>query len=517
MGPPPSPGMGAPPAAPPAAGPPSGFPGPPPGMPPSGMPGPPPGRPNGSPAPPPPMGFSNMSINDVEPPPPAPAPPTDGFYSPSQNGGPDPASPEERLISSEREYVKKLEKLANLVKRMRTQNRWAEKEDNRKSTGLLADRYINSIFLNVDSLLMTHETLLKDFEEIRYERNILGGVGPLFSKLLPYLKIYTSYVAEYPRTVNALAKLRESFGALDRFLKFEEDLMDETVEDLREAPVHRIPEYVSLFEEFSNKAQGSDASSLKEALQSMRDMGNYINQSIQHMEARQRVVTLQEVMFDNRIDLVTPDRYWVKEGILTKDYNKQKLFHKRNDYFFILFSDMILYATIPDGNGKAKFKHALSIHGMQIEDVPDSGKRRSGFACKSPASSQQKSVTLYAKDEQDKQEWMSCFRDTVRQLEDNLRSLSKTPVTGDELEKRLTKRIEESKDDILAAAVGSSSPSSPSPSGTTAGPPKVHWIKQFDPNNSRYYYHCDATGVTQWEEPTGPNIQIEEIDAVWQS
>ena len=50
---------------------------------------------------------------------------------------------------------------------------------------------------------------------------------------------------------------------------------------------------------------------------------------------------------------------------------------------------------------------------------------------------------------------------------------------------------------------------------TTPAPSIEVWIKQFDPTHQRYYFHNAETGVTTWDEPTGPGVSVEEINEVW--
>lgn len=64
-------------------------------------------------------------------------------------------------------------------------------------------------------------------------------------------------------------------------------------------------------------------------------------------QARSKVIAIQS-KFGSQVDLVTPGRYFVREGMLKKVYNNQSLLKKTHKkYYFALFNDVLIYAARP--------------------------------------------------------------------------------------------------------------------------------------------------------------------------
>ena len=83
--------------------------------------------------------------------------------------------------------------------------------------------------------------------------------------------------------------------------------------------------------------------------------------SLRDQVARKLVVTVQQKIFQNSCDLVSPHRYVIKHGDLKKVYNKaMRHIANKKVYLFILFNDMLLVSCVMRQSHGHLFNHSQS-------------------------------------------------------------------------------------------------------------------------------------------------------------
>lgn len=155
---------------------------------------------------------------------------------------------------------------------------------------------------------------------------------------------------------------------------------------------------------------------------------------------RRQVVKFQEKLFKGSVDLITPSRLVLKFGELEKVFQKRSHMNKSKRYLFILFNDMLLYASLRSTVQSAKVKHVLQLTDMSIANIPEKANNpiHNAFFIVSRT----KPLTLIAKSDEEKKEWMDAITAAILNytaLQSELVGQS-VPADGAEFEKMIFKK-----------------------------------------------------------------------------
>ncbi len=172
---------------------------------------------------------------------------------------------------------------------------------------------------------------------------------------------------------------------------------------------------------------------LQEAIEVINKITHEVNQNIETAAAKKEVFFLQEIIFKNKINLITSSRYCVRYCILAKLFRSKKVIDsKKKDYLFILFDDCLCYANI-SRDKTATLKHALPLGGAQIQDIPDSANLKNAFFIKTS----HKSFVVSAPNPALKNGWMVDIEIHAQILENNFSNMGKNYPRSDEIEKNI--------------------------------------------------------------------------------
>ena len=156
--------------------------------------------------------------------------------------------------------------------------------------------------------------------------------------------------------------------------------------------------------------------SLTSALVDLEVVANEINDGLHKKEARLRVVEVQAHLEGCTIPLVTPTRYHVLDGPLSKKYNnvgfKMNLFKM---YHFFLFNDMMMYTTLPNAKGDCRLKYILPLIDMQVINIQDGALTKDvkyAFELRGSV----KSFVVHAVSEAEKQDWVAKLHAQIEQV-----------------------------------------------------------------------------------------------------
>jgi hypothetical protein len=172
---------------------------------------------------------------------------------------------------------------------------------------------------------------------------------------------------------------------------------------------------------------------LQEAIKVINKITHEVDQNIENTAAKKEVFFLQEILFKNKLNLITSSRYCVRYCVMTKMFRSKKVIDSsKKDYLFILFDDCLCYASL--GRDKtATLKHALPLGGAQIQDIPDSSDLKNAFFIKTT----HKSFVVSASNPALKNGWMVDIEIHAQILENNYSNMGKSYPRGDEIEKNL--------------------------------------------------------------------------------
>ncbi len=310
---------------------------------------------------------------------------------------------------------------------------------NKVDRSVLTEPEVNSIFLNISQIYEFNRRLYAELLSLRLDMRLVEEVGACMIKHLPFFKLYSHYIQEYRKAQACVDQLVEKKRKFDEFLELNELCAGHALKTLLLAPVCRLPQYLQFLGGILNSADPTSeaAQSVEAAIRAVQSVTDEIAFNLRDQVSRRLVVTVQQKIFKNNCDLISPHRFVIKHSDLKKVYNHQ-LRHVTTGkiYLFVLMCDLLLYGTKPGKLSSGELKHVLQLQGLRIEDVPDTEKVRNAFRI----SSQTKNFVVSAQNGPMKQSWMSAIREAVAIYERNSGTLQKEQMSPDEFEKMIKRK-----------------------------------------------------------------------------
>jgi hypothetical protein len=129
-------------------------------------------------------------------------------------------------------------------------------------------------------------------------------IGDIFLQYVPFFKMYTVYMANYPKAADLLAKLLADRYAT-KFQAFHATALDEPLSDklnlgsLLIMPIQRVPRYKLLLTELMRftAPENPDHQGLSKALDQIGVVANVINESIRAHENRGEILEIQALVY----------------------------------------------------------------------------------------------------------------------------------------------------------------------------------------------------------------------------
>lgn len=282
---------------------------------------------------------------------------------------------------------------------------------------------IARVFLNLSDIFDLQQKLYAELKQLRFERELLGPrLGKVLLTYTPFFKLYASYVNGYEASQELLRRLREERPQLDSFFRHCELVEGGRISDFMIQPVQRVPRYALLLRAIEKVTAPSDGSlsGIRTALAGVEAVALDINESFRRAEARARVLEIAaHIEGISAEELVTPHRFFVKDGQLDKKYNHSQFkLSEFNSYHFFLFSDLLLYTTSLSAKGFCKLKYSLPLHESDVADVAQSQVEHA-FEIRGPV----KAFVVRAASAADKAAWMTAIADTKAALTKNSATL----------------------------------------------------------------------------------------------
>lgn len=280
----------------------------------------------------------------------------------------------------------------------------------------LPSALVMSIFSNAEEILPVNKQLLIELEKKWENWSPAQTIGDTIFKMTPFLKTYKNYTARYSE---ALMALREC----EKNLKFQSIAYKCTIicrfdlDALLIQPVQRIPRYNLLLADLLKNTDEThpDYRNLEKSIEEMKNIAQYINESIQMNENRKKVIDIHNslVSLPTDLNLVEPHRVFVLQSVLTKVCRKQP-----KKFTFFLFSDLLIYADQSLGD-RYKVHHVFYLSKCRFIDK--------GIPNTFDIVSEKKSFAVVTKDAEEKDEWLSKLDNQVKQIRTRRASLQAFP------------------------------------------------------------------------------------------
>ncbi|EGT30413.1 hypothetical protein CAEBREN_20241 [Caenorhabditis brenneri] len=194
-----------------------------------------------------------------------------------------------------------------------------------------------SMFGEISAIGKTHEILL---ESLRSK-----PIAEVFTKFIPFLKLYTSYASHYANGLKIYAKLMSNSDFRKTLTKIEEDprVEGKKLQAYLIMPIQRIPRYIMLIQSLMNYTTNQeDMADLYKALTGMQALTDQIQSCMAAYENGERLLDIQ-LSFGLDAHILEPGRVLLKEGVLYKREIHGSP-HYREIVVF-LFNDILLYGS----------------------------------------------------------------------------------------------------------------------------------------------------------------------------
>jgi hypothetical protein len=310
----------------------------------------------------------------------------------------------------------------------------------KKKCPLLSFTDISDIFSNLEDVLKTCQSILYALEDIltditcSYEDSVVT-IATVMINILPQFDVYSLYVSNLPRAISIYQEALENNEQLFEFITVQETLEGYCPLDILVYPAVRLVQYGFLMEILSQQFDENSpvAKLIRKACFRFRDKVHSISCQSLNITSYMAVAELQERIFTKgSVNLITPFRFVVKTGYLTKLYNNRGLkISSSKRYYVVLFNDILLYSQSSSesssssplsppsssmiGNGNItnslKVKHVFSLCKMKVIDIPDSEWMLNSF--KLEPFGNQKSVTFIADNWKEKRLWVCLIREYI--------------------------------------------------------------------------------------------------------
>jgi len=241
----------------------------------------------------------------------------------------------QQFVLSEKEYVSLLDIVEKLYYSKVTDSECSSK-----------DKQI--IFSNIIEILNFHQNLLNHVLESISQPPENVQISACYLKLSESLKMYSTYCANYPFSLDKLIKLKETSEDFDIFLEYTKNKpqnQNRLLEDYLLLPFERICYYPKFFEQLKKCTPDShpDRVNTVTITDKTRAICKYVKEKKQRGDNMLKLQEIQSRLDSTKVDgkdlnLATPSRKWLKEGWITKISGNKKV-----DLYFYLFNDMILY------------------------------------------------------------------------------------------------------------------------------------------------------------------------------
>ncbi|KAI9358327.1 Dbl homology domain-containing protein [Zopfochytrium polystomum] len=303
-------------------------------------------------------------------------------------------------------------------------------------TGEILDKKaIDEIFSNIEDIMPVNAMLLellRDKIESRHWNPATSCLGEIFMKLAPFLKMYSTYYANFSKALAVISDKMSKRPAFERFLKDMARLPEcggLRLDAFLLEPIQRIPRYKMLLEELMKYTdpEHPDFEKLNKAVNIVSQVASQMNEKVRLHEMFLEMLNIQRSLVGFNEVLLMPGRRLVRSGPVTKICRSSNQVRQ-----LILFTDILIYArpisTKFGGDDSPLFyyKQKIYLDRCSVADVPDSESYSNTFQI----IGHQKSFSVFVDSPAEKAKWMRAIQSVIAELEECRRSL-RTSVVGE--------------------------------------------------------------------------------------
>ncbi|KAJ3332011.1 hypothetical protein HDU76_001573 [Blyttiomyces sp. JEL0837] len=292
---------------------------------------------------------------------------------------------------------------------------------------ILCQKSIRDIFANLEDIIgmstELYERLRERIESPNWdpERTCLGDI---WAKRGPFLKIYSSYYANFTTALSVISDEMGKNPTFAAFLKNAARLPE--CKSLRFdafliMPVQRIPRYEMLMKSLLDKTVTShpDYEALKKSVKIISDVAASMNEKVRQHEMFRDMLNIQRSMIGFNEVLLVPGRTLIHHGLVTKICRRTDQVRK-----LFLFNDVLIYTrphlrNMISEDSSVVFHRKIYLDRCRVVNSPDVGAIQNSFQIVSP----EKSFALYVESPASKDKWISLLTGAIEELHRNKSTL----------------------------------------------------------------------------------------------
>lgn len=295
-----------------------------------------------------------------------------------------------RMVEEEEEYLKQLDIIVSCFLRPLRMAACSQRPP-------CSHEDINSIFLNIETILFLHQIFYKGLSS-RMESWPTLILGDLFNMLIPMLSIYQEYVRNHHYSVQVLTECKQSpaFSTILDKLENKPACHSCQLDGFLMAPMHQIPRYiVTLHDLLAHTPHDHvDRKSLMEACQQLEDLSRQIKNEVSETENLRKNLAIERMIVSGCDILLDVNQVYVREGRLVHYYSEKssaqrvRLSITKNPdkiavrYCYLFSNHLIL--TTRDTNGKLHLVEDIGkiplFHTKLIEDPSETHNDHDGMS-----------------------------------------------------------------------------------------------------------------------------------------
>ncbi|XP_066257647.1 rho guanine nucleotide exchange factor 39-like [Euwallacea similis] len=264
------------------------------------------------------------------------------------------------IVNSEIKYVQQLETIINFFMKPAIERK------------LLKPDHYEILFGNINTIYDINKELLNKLDKG------FDNVANAFSKIAPFLKLYSVYAYEFRKSITILQNARSCNPNFAKFVENQETRpeVQSKLSALLIAPIQRVPRYKLLLNQLFQLStpEDKDFKLLRDCMDKIDEAASHINNVVEEQENAQRLLELQRYLRSGDPNIIMPGRRLKKEGILHKMSTKQNGHSEK--LYVVLMNDIIMFNKMKSKDliiGSLKTYCILPLNKCKVTEILDKG------------------------------------------------------------------------------------------------------------------------------------------------
>ncbi|XP_066525213.1 FYVE, RhoGEF and PH domain-containing protein 4 [Hoplias malabaricus] len=236
-------------------------------------------------------------------------------------------------------------------------------------------------------------------------------IGDVLEKLAPFLRMYAEYVKNFDNAMDLLKQWTErsaQFSDIIRDIQKQDICGNLTLQHHMLEPVQRVPRYELLLKDYLKRLpeDAPDHSQAQKSLQTISMAATHSNSAIRKMENLKKLLEIYE-MLGGEEDIVNASNELIREGQILKLASRNTSAMER---YLFLFNNMLL-VCVPKFHllgQRFTVRTRMGIEGIKVEETVNDA-----YPHTFQVSGKERTLELQASSEQDKDEWIQAFQQTI--------------------------------------------------------------------------------------------------------